>query len=130
MPELIRQMENDDMSYKSVRNNAIWAVGEIAIRWTPQEMEKYVEPILRCLVPLIHYSHQSPYIIELQENAANTIGRLGVNNPQIVAYFLPQFAGLWLFKAKSMSENEEKDSAFQGFCNALQYCPNALNEKV
>ncbi|RCI00866.1 Transportin-1, partial [Rhizopus stolonifer] len=111
MPELIRQLKNDDMSYKSVRNNAIWAIGEIAIRWRKENMEKYVESILQTLIPLIH----SQTYTELHENAVNTIGRLGIHNAEMIASALPLFARNWLYLSRNIRENEEKDSAFQGF---------------
>ncbi len=127
IPELIRQLENDDPAYKSVRNNAIWALGEVSIRWPREKMFVYVEPILRSLIPLIHPQSQS---IELQENAINTIGRLGINAPDIGAHFLPHFCKAWLYRSRGMRENEEKDSAFQGFCKMVRLFPHALNEVV
>jgi len=127
MPELIRQLENDDPAFKSVRNNAIWAVGEISIRWERENMEKYVEPVLQALIPLIHPQSQT---VDLQENAVNTIGRLGINNTEQVAHFLPQFCRAWLYRSKGMRENDEKDSAFQGFCKMVCLFPQALNEVV
>jgi hypothetical protein len=127
MPELIRQLENEDPAFKSVRNNAIWAVGEISMRWSREKMEPHVEQILRTLAPLIHPQSQS---VELQENAVNTIGRLGIHTPEIVAHFLPQFCRAWLYRSRSMRENDEKDSAFQGFCKVVRLHPQALNEVV
>jgi hypothetical protein len=127
MPELIRQISNDDPAFKSVRNNAIWAVGEISIRWTKERMRSYVEPIMRELLPLIY--PQSSYI-DLQENTVNTIGRLGILNPDITALALPQFGHAWLYRARGVRENDEKDSAFQGFCKTVGLCPYALNEMV
>jgi hypothetical protein len=124
MPELIRQLTNNDPAFKSVRNNAIWAVGEISMRWTKERMGRYVEPIMRNLLPLMH--PQSPSV----ENAVNTIGRLGINNPEITALFLPQFGRAWLYRAQGMQENDEKDSAFQGFCKTVGLYPQALNEVV
>lgn len=127
MPELIRQLENDDPAFRSARNNAIWAVGEISIRWSKEKMDVHVQQILQSLIPLIHPQSLS---IELQENAITTIGRLGIHSAEIVAYFLPQFNRAWLFRSRSMRENDEKDSAFVGFCNMVVLFPNALNEVV
>ncbi|KAF1807660.1 armadillo-type protein [Mucor lusitanicus] len=125
MPELVRQLENDDPAFKSVRKNAIWAVGEIAIRWQREHMEKYVEPVLQALIPLIHPQSQ---ILDLQENAINTIGRLGIQSAEKVAHFLPQFCRAWLYRSRGMRESDEKDSAFQGFCKTVCLFPQALNE--
>ncbi|KAK4517537.1 uncharacterized protein ATC70_000876 [Mucor velutinosus] len=125
MPELIRQLESNDPASKSVRNNAIWAVGEISIRWHRENMEKYVEPVLQALIPLIHPQSQT---VDLQENAVNTIGRLGIHNAEKVAQFLPQFCRAWLYRSRGMRESDEKDSAFQGFCRTVCLFPQALNE--
>ncbi|CEP10171.1 hypothetical protein [Parasitella parasitica] len=125
MPELIRQLHNDDPAFKSARNNAIWAVGEVSIRWSREHMEKYIDPVLRALVPLIHPQSQT---VDLQENAVNTLGRLGIHNAELVAHVLPQFHRAWLYRARGMRENDEKDSAFQGFCKMVCLFPQALNE--
>ncbi|KAI8988345.1 armadillo-type protein [Mycotypha africana] len=55
MAELIRQIkENDDnAAFKSVRNNAIWAIGEISLRWTKEAMEPYLDPLLQQLIPIL-----------------------------------------------------------------------------
>lgn len=127
MPELLRQLSNDDPAFKSVRKNAIWAVGEISIRWNQENMEKYIEPVLQALIPLIHPQSQT---VDLQENAVNTIGRLGIHNAERVAHLLPQFCRAWLYRARGMHENDEKDSAFQGFCRTVRIFPQALNEVV
>lgn len=127
LPELLRQLENDDPAFKSVRKNAIWAVGEISIQWNRENMEKYVEPVLRALIPLIHPQSQT---VDLQENAVNTIGRLGIHNAERVAHFLPQICRAWLYRARGMRETDEKDSAFQGFCKTVRIFPQALNEMV
>ncbi|KAG2233484.1 hypothetical protein INT48_003190 [Thamnidium elegans] len=125
MPELIRQLENDDPAFKSARNNAIWAVGEISIRWSKEKMDIHIQHILQSLIPLIHPHSLS---IELQENAITTIGRLGIHSAETAAHFLPQFNQAWLFRSRSMRENDEKDSAFVGFCNMVILFPHALNE--
>ncbi|GAA5796715.1 hypothetical protein HPULCUR_002090 [Helicostylum pulchrum] len=125
MPELIRQLENDDPAFRSARNNAIWAVGEISMRWSKEKMDVHVQQILQSLIPLIHPQSLS---VELQENAITTIGRLGIHSAETAAYFLPQFNRAWLFRSRSMRENDEKDSAFVGFCNMVVLFPHALNE--
>ena len=127
MPEIIRQLKNEDPAYKSVRNNATWALGEISIRWSKEKLAPYVNPILKLLVPLIHPHSLS---LELQENAVNTIGRLGIHVAEIAAHSLPKFSRMWLHRARFVRENEEKDTAFQGFCKMTRLYPHALNEAV
>ncbi|KAI7903492.1 armadillo-type protein [Cokeromyces recurvatus] len=125
MPELIRQIKNNDSTFKSARNNAIWAIGEIALRWDKKVMKDYVEPILKSIVPLMNPPLD---LIELHENAMNTIGRLGVQNAEVMMGFLSQFGLQWLYRSRSIPENEEKDSAFQGFCKMIRLYPQVLNQ--
>lgn len=125
IPELLRQLENTDPAFKSARNNAIWAIGEISMRTA--KLEPHIDHILHTLIPLIHPQYQS---VEWQENAVNTIGRLGIQTPERVARYLPQFCRAWLYRSRSMRENDEKDSAFQGFCQVVKLHPQALNEVV
>lgn len=122
MPELLREIGNDDLEYISVRNNAIWAVGEIAVRW--QKIRDYMPDILPSCIPLIGRS------THIQENAINTIGRLGLTSHQFLAQYLPLIGYAWLHQSKSIKETEEKDTAFQGFCKAVDAYPQGLSQEV
>ena len=121
LPELIEQI-GPDPNLVSVSNNAVWAVGEIAIRWG-QEMQPFIEPLLQRLFPLL----VDPETQEsLQENATITIGRLGNACPEILARHLPQFIGPWLEKSTLLRENDEKDTAFQGLCTVIKVNPSGI----
>ncbi|KAI9485129.1 armadillo-type protein [Zychaea mexicana] len=121
VPELIEQI-GPDPALVSVSNNAVWAVGEIAIRWG-QDMQPFVEPLLQRLFPLLVI----PGVMEsLQENATITIGRLGYGCPDILARHLPQFIGPWLEKFIMLRENDEKDTAFQGLCTVIKVNPQGI----
>lgn len=122
IPELIEQI-SPDLQTVSVSNNAIWAAGEIAIRWGG-EIQPYVEPLLQRLFPLLLDSH--PIADSLQENALITIGRLGMACPNLLAPRLPSFIKVWLAKSATLRENEEKDSAFQGLCQVIKVNPEGV----
>ncbi|KAG1235706.1 hypothetical protein G6F68_018901 [Rhizopus microsporus] len=122
MPELLGQLSNDDPEYMFVRNNAIWALGEIAIRWS--KIQRCVPTILPILVPLIYHADH------LLENTINTIGRIGLSAPESLARYLPNIGQDWLYRSRKMRENDEKDTAFQGLCRAVQLYPEGLNEMV
>ncbi|KAI8369062.1 armadillo-type protein [Blakeslea trispora] len=124
MPELIRQLENEDSAYTSARNNAIWAIGEIALRWQQESMEKYIDPILRVLISLIQ---TRPYA-DLNENVVITLGRIGVHHAATTAHTLPLFAHTWLYLSRYIEEDSEKNSAFHGFCLMIKYFPQSLND--
>lgn len=127
MPELIRQMNNDDPAYKSARNNAIWALGEISLRWNPESMEPYIDTILHALIRLILTAAPS---VSIYENAVITVGRLGIHFTQAVAKHLAHFSHAWLYRARQLRENEERDSAFRGFCKTSIANPQAHNDIV
>ncbi|KAI8376232.1 armadillo-type protein [Radiomyces spectabilis] len=120
LTELLQQV-GPNFQNVSVCNNAIWAAGEIAIRWLA-DMEPFVKPLLERLFPLL----VAPEIPNsLRENAMITIGRLGLACPSIVAAHLPQFIKPWLAVSFTVRENGEKDSAFQGFCELIKANPEA-----
>ncbi|KAG1051021.1 hypothetical protein G6F43_006751 [Rhizopus delemar] len=122
MPELLGQLSNDDPEYMFVRNNAIWALGEIAMRWP--KIQRCAPTILPILVPLIYHADH------LLENTINTIGRIGLAAPESLARCLPNIGQDWLYRSRKMRENDEKDTAFQGLCRAVQSYPEGLNEMV
>jgi hypothetical protein len=120
-------MNNNDPAYKSARNNAIWALGEISLRWTPESMELYIDTILQALIRLILTAAPS---VSIYENAVITVGRLGIHFTQAVAKHLADFSHAWLYRARQLRENEERDSAFRGFCKTSIANPQAHNDIV
>ena len=64
----------------------------------------------------------------LHENAAVSIGRIGLMHPQIVAPLLPEFAHAWCLALQEIRDNEEKDSAFRGLCTLVQNNPAGITK--
>ena len=89
LPLLTEQM---DPSVVSVCNNASWALGEVAMKVGPEEMRPYVEPMLAKLVPIMRAHGQNQSINKsLIQNAAITLGRLGIVAPDLGAAALDAY---------------------------------------
>ncbi|KAJ1019579.1 hypothetical protein NDA18_006057 [Ustilago nuda] len=124
MPELIRQIEPEPkIENVSVCNNAAWAAGEIALQYgsSDPELAQWVEELVKRLVPVL-LSTKS--VKSLSENAAVTIGRLGLVQPGLVAPHLHVFIESWCQALWDIKDNDEKDSAFRGLCEMIQVNPN------
>ena len=55
-----------------------------------------------------------------------SIGRIGLMHPGLVAPHLPDFAQKWCEALYEIRDNEEKDSAFRGFCTLVQTNPAGI----
>lgn len=106
----------------SVCNNAIWAIGEIAIQ-LGAETSQYVPLILEQLIKIINRPNTPKTLLE---NTAITIGRLGLVCPNQVAPYLQTFIQVWCTSLRSIRDNEEKDSAFRGLCLLISINPNGV----
>ncbi|WOO77650.1 Transportin-1 [Vanrija pseudolonga] len=126
MPAIIEQITPEPQpDCISVCNNAAWAAGEIAIQYradaTP--IEPFVDDLIRRLIPIL-LNPKSPK--SLSENAAVTIGRLGLVATARVAPHLGTFAQAWCTALWEIKDNDEKDSAFRGFCMLIGANPAGL----
>jgi transportin-1 len=95
MPSVIEQVAPEpDPECVSVCNNAAWAVGEIALQFAGDSstLEPFVPVLMSRLVPIL-LNQKSPK--SLTENAAVTIGRLGLVTPALIAPELSTFAQAW-----------------------------------
>ncbi len=62
------------------------------------------------------------------ENAAVAIGRTGLVCPNPIAPHLEHFARPWCVALWEIKDNDEKDSAFRGFCMLIQANPDGLTK--
>ncbi|KAI9323497.1 Transportin-PC [Dichotomocladium elegans] len=123
LPELIQQI-TPDPEYHLACSNAVWALGEIALRWNATDMEHFVEPMLERLLPLL----LNPNVPEsLTINAVITVGRLGCVCPERLAFYLSEVLDPCLEMSLKMGEDNEKDTAFQGLCRVIQTNPNSIS---
>ncbi|CAE6461862.1 unnamed protein product [Rhizoctonia solani] len=125
MPELIEQiMPEPKMEFVSACNNAAWSVGEVALHYgTDPEFAQWVPPLIQRLIPIL-LSPKSPK--SLTENAAVTIGRLALVQPDMVSPHLEMFAQPWCQALSEIKDNDEKDSAFRGFCGLIERNPSGI----
>ncbi|KAJ1933535.1 hypothetical protein GGF37_006695, partial [Kickxella alabastrina] len=124
MQQLVPQIDRNYL-HIHVCNNATWSVGEIALKAGEEAMQAYVNPLLERLVPLLN-NEATP--VTLAENAAITIGRLGLVCPAIVAPNLEVFAERWCRVLLSVKDNEEKSSAFRGMMTMIGTNPQGISK--
>ena len=106
----------------SACNNATWAAGEIALQCgTEPVYQQWVPELLNKLIAILHNPKS---VKSLSENAAVTIGRIGLVAPQAVASNLAVFIEPWCQALWDIKDNEEKDSAFRGLCEMIRANPN------
>ncbi|KAJ2020876.1 hypothetical protein IW146_003042 [Coemansia sp. RSA 922] len=124
MQQLIPQIDRNFM-HINVCNNATWSVGEIALQAGQEPMKNYVNPLLERLIPMLN-NPNTP--LTLAENAAITIGRMGVVCPAMVAPNLEVFAERWCMVLSSVKDNDEKSSAFQGMMTMIGTNPQGISK--
>ncbi|KAG2015342.1 karyopherin Kap95 [Coprinopsis cinerea AmutBmut pab1-1] len=130
MNELILQLDPEPkFEFVSASNNAAWSVGEVALRYgrDDPEFQQWVNPLISRLIPILLHP-KAPR--SLHENAAVSIGRIGLMHPALVAPHLPEFAPAWCQALYEIRDNEEKDSAFRGFCTLVQTNPAGIAKSL
>ncbi|KAI0070567.1 ARM repeat-containing protein [Panus rudis PR-1116 ss-1] len=130
MQELIAQLDPEPkVEFISACNNAAWSVGEVALRYgrDDPEFRQWVGPLITRLIPILLHP-KAPR--SLHENAAVSIGRIGLMHPDLVAPLLPDFAQAWCQALYEIRDNEEKDSAFRGLCTLVQANPSGIAKSL
>ncbi|KAM7215109.1 importin subunit beta-2 [Rhypophila decipiens] len=106
----------------SVVNNACWSAGEIAMQYK-KEMAPYVPELLERCVAII----SDPNVPKgVNENAAIALGRLGLDNYELLAPLLPRFAEDFLDSMDEVDPSEEKATAFKGFSMVVAQNPQSI----
>lgn len=130
MAVLIRQLDMENLRDDdadtgfSVINNACWSCGEIAMKYK-QGMTPFVEKIYRSLMNIIT-NPQVP--TSVSENAVIALGRMGVDNSQILAPHLAEFAKSFLDIIDPVEINDEKGHAFLGLNRTIEINPQAMED--
>ncbi|PFH50468.1 hypothetical protein AMATHDRAFT_3953 [Amanita thiersii Skay4041] len=130
MAELILQLDPEPrVEFISASNNAAWSVGEVALRYGQNDMEfqQWVNPLISRLIPILLHP-KAPR--SLHENAAVSIGRIGLMHPLLVAPYLGEFSQAWCQALYEIRDNEEKDSAFRGFCTLVKTNPTGIAKSL
>ena len=123
MPLILSQISPEQMHETlSVCNNATWAAGEIALQsHSDPDFQVWVPELLTKLMAVLMHPK---CVKSLSENAAVTIGRLGLVATSIVAQQLPVFIEPWCQALWDIKDNDEKESAFLGLCLMIHANPN------
>ncbi|KAK5078184.1 hypothetical protein LTR64_003411 [Lithohypha guttulata] len=128
MPILIRQLdlnrirdEDSDNAFNVVIN-VCWSAGEVVARAGPK-FQPFIEPLYQGLIEIVK-NEEVPD--GANENAAITLGRMGLACPDQMAAHLPEVAGPFLDSMSKVASTEEKASAFLGFNNMIQRNPKAM----
>ncbi|KRX99924.1 Transportin-2 [Trichinella pseudospiralis] len=106
----------------SVCNNAIWALGELAMKMG-SSLLPHARTLCRPLVAILNRPHTSKTLLE---NAAITVGRFGVYCSTEVAPQLPDILLPWCLSMRNLRDNDEKESAFCGLCRMVIVNPEAV----
>ncbi|QPG73463.1 hypothetical protein FOA43_000774 [Brettanomyces nanus] len=105
-------------------NNAIWALGELSLRISSENMNPYLDNFMKLLGPLLLDTSIDSTVLE---NTTIAIGRFGVNNAQQMGPYLERALASWCGYMKYLEENEEKETSFQGMCNIIAVNPQGIN---
>jgi hypothetical protein len=110
----------------SVVNNACWSVGEIAMQYG-KEMAPFVPEMLQRFVEIISNPGVPPGVCE---NAAVALGRLGLDNRELLAPHLAKFSEEFLGAMDEIDPSEEKATAFKGFALVVAQNPQAMEKDL
>ncbi|KAI0981574.1 hypothetical protein GJ496_006525, partial [Pomphorhynchus laevis] len=125
LPDLLHifQQALDPSSFVALKNNAIWALGEIVCRLSDEEASSYITPLIPSILQIITSRIcQKP----LADNTAISIGKICLKCPEKLANNLNQFLSVWLKIISGIHDTEEKEQALFGLCRALKLNPNSL----
>ncbi|KAK3370133.1 armadillo-type protein [Podospora didyma] len=132
IPILLRRLDLDNIldeeidSGFGVVNNACWSAGEIAVQYK-DEMVIYVPEMFQRLVDIVGNPRVPRGVLE---NAAIALGRLGINNPEVLAPQLREWAEDFLSAMEEIDPSEEKATAFLGFSRVVAQNPEAIETSL
>ncbi len=110
----------------SVVNNACWSAGEIAMHYK-KGMAPFVPELLQRCVEIISNPGVPPGV---NENAAILLGRLGLDNHDLLAPHLSKFSQEFLKAMDDIDPSEEKATAFKGFSMVVAQNPQAMEKDL
>eukprot|EP00761_Pharyngomonas_kirbyi_P013600 gb/GECH01013629.1/.p1 GENE.gb/GECH01013629.1/~~gb/GECH01013629.1/.p1 ORF type:complete len:894 (+),score=181.29 gb/GECH01013629.1/:1-2682(+) len=108
-------------TFTPVCNNAVWSLGEIAVK-LGEEMKPFIPPILPRLVELMNSVQLNRNLLE---NTAITLGRLGWVCPAEVVPQLANFLPNWCLSLRRIRDIAEKEQAFKGLCAMIRLSPQS-----
>ncbi|KAK6458048.1 putative importin, protein [Scheffersomyces xylosifermentans] len=116
------EINNRSYSTFPVYNNAIWALGEIAMRLSYEEIKPYLSNLVDLLIPVLNGADIQPTVLE---NAAICLGRMGLNGgAEVLSPRLPEIFVQWCAQMLYLVDNSEKETGFQGMLNIIHGNPD------
>ncbi|KAH6626809.1 armadillo-type protein [Chaetomium sp. MPI-SDFR-AT-0129] len=132
MPILLKRLDLENIldeeidSSFSVVNNACWSAGEIAMQYG-KGMAPFVPELLQRCAEII----SNPGVpFGVNENAAIALGRLGLDNSELLAPHLAKFSEEFLRSMEEIDPSEEKATAFKGFALVVAQNPQAMEKDL
>lgn len=131
---LTEAISSIDPNHSAMCNNAVWALGEVCVRCrdNPAPLALHADNLLSSLIPLlmgdaVDIDGNPLSLPGIKENAATTMGRLAMVNPNFVAPDLGRFLLGWCDGMSKISDANERHDAFGGFVLALRANPQSVN---
>lgn len=116
------EINNRTFNSFPVYNNAIWALGEIAMRLTYDEIKPYLSNLVDLVIPVLNSSDTQQTVLE---NAAICLGRMGLNGgSEVISPRLSEFILQWCSQMLYLVDNNEKETGFQGMLNIVNGNPD------
>lgn len=132
LPILLKQLDLDNILDEEmddafgVVNNACWSAGEIAIQHGTG-MAPHIQELLQRCVEIL----SNPRVPKsVTENAAIALGRLGIENSELLATNLNLFTEDFLNAMDEVDPSEEKATAFKGFALTVCKNPQAIEKDI
>ena len=117
-------VQGEDLPPPLVANNAVWCLGELAVKVGGDPLAPRIGHIMSALTAMIR-SDQTP--TTLRQNLAICIGRIGVTNTAQVAGMLPEFFDDFCGCLMStLGDGVEREHAFSGLVALLHANPAAI----
>ncbi len=107
--------------YAQAGTNACWAIGELALQATPEDMAPFALPLLQCVATVL--TMRLAVGKGMLENAAIALGRLALRCPQPLAQHLASFVAPWCIALRRLRDGTEKAQAFAGLCALVTLNP-------
>jgi transportin-1 len=132
LPILIRQLDLASILQEQINtdfnivNNACWSSGEISVQYGKQ-MGPFVGDLIRRYLEILGTPAVPKSVLE---NAAIALGRLGLENFEIMSPYLATLSLPFLKSIDSVENTTEKASACKGFSLCVIHNPQAMESEL
>ncbi|KAJ4459324.1 putative Importin subunit beta-2 [Paratrimastix pyriformis] len=128
-----RGMMKIGWSKKHVCNNAVWALGHVALK-ARNQLAPAIPQIVEALLPIINVERKDGKVPRqyrpLLQNASITLGALAIGNAPEMGPSLTRFSRHWIGQLATLHDDPEKADAFRGLCALIRTHPAAIFPEV